>query len=365
MIAHVPSAGEPAPWFARPEIGTFDELAGRHIVLFFFGSAGRRDVAEALAEFERQAESFDGEHATFIGISNDPDDRELGRLGEPPSGQRYLYDFDFVLTGLYGLAASGAAAGPDGIRPTIFVISPILQIIGVLALDDPAALVGRVTALLPDASAIRPQGLGEAPVLLVPQIFDAEFCRELIRLHGTTAGSEGGVMIERDGKSVLEVDRSFKRRFDCEVTSEPARQRIASLIGRRLAPIVDRVFQFRATRVERFLIGCYDASTGGYFRPHRDNTTSSTAHRRFALTINLNAEDYEGGDLRFPEFGQRTYRAPTGGAIVFSCGLLHEAMPVTRGRRYAFLPFLYDEAAEQLRVANKKLVVKNTGERAA
>ena len=54
----------------------------------------------------------------------------------------------------------------------------------------------------------------------------------------------------------------------------------------------------------------------------------------------------------FPEFGQRTYRAPTGGAVVFSCSLLHEATPVTSGRRYAFLPFLYDEAARKVRDAN-------------
>jgi hypothetical protein len=26
---------------------------------------------------------------------------------------------------------------------------------------------------------------------------------------------------------------------------------------------------------------------------------------------------------------------------VFSCALLHEALPVKRGKRYAFLPFLY------------------------
>ena len=36
--------------------------------------------------------------------------------------------------------------------------------------------------------------------------------------------------------------------------------------------------------------------------------------RRFAVTINLNSEEYEGGDLMFPEFGRAVYRAPTGGA---------------------------------------------------
>ena len=63
------------------------------------------------------------------------------------------------------------------------------------------------------------------------------------------------------------------------------------------------------------------------------------------------AED-EARDLVFPEFGRRTYRAPVGGAIVFSCGALHEVTPIARGRRYAFLPFLYGEADAALRVAN-------------
>ena len=121
---------------------------------------------------------------------------------------------------------------------------------------------------------------------------------------------------------------------------------------RRLVPQIKRAFQFDATRMERYLISAYDADTGGYFRPHRDNTTLGTAHRRFAVSINLNAEDFEGGDLRFPEFGQRTYRPPTGGAVVFSCSLLHEATPVTNGTRYCILPFLYDDAAAQIRLAN-------------
>ena len=87
----------------------------------------------------------------------------------------------------------------------------------------------------------------------------------------------------------------------------------------------------------------------------------ATAHRRFAVSINLNAEEFEGGDLRFPEFGPRTYRPPTGGAVVFSCSLLHEATPVTQGRRYAFLPFLYDEAGERVRAENLRFLAEPDG----
>jgi hypothetical protein len=39
---------------------------------------------------------------------------------------------------------------------------------------------------------------------------------------------------------------------------------------------------------------------------------------------------------------------------VFSCSLLHEVPRVTRGKRYAFLPFLYDDAAAALRQRNSK-----------
>ena len=73
---------------------------------------------------------------------------------------------------------------------------------------------------------------------------------------------------------------------------------------------------------------------------------------------NLN-KDYDGCDLVFPEFGSRSYRAPHGGAIVFSCGALHQVTPVTRGHRYAFLAFLYGEADAALREKNDAKLVQS------
>ena len=54
----------------------------------------------------------------------------------------------------------------------------------------------------------------------------------------------------------------------------------------------------------------------------------------------------------FPEFGRKVYRPPEGGALVFSCGALHQVTPVTKGRRYAFLAFLHGEEDAKRRVAN-------------
>jgi predicted 2-oxoglutarate/Fe(II)-dependent dioxygenase YbiX len=53
----------------------------------------------------------------------------------------------------------------------------------------------------------------------------------------------------------------------------------------------------------------------------------------------------------FPEFGRQFCTTP-GGAVVFSCSPLHEATPVTAGKRYAFLPFFYDEEGAKIRQAN-------------
>jgi predicted 2-oxoglutarate/Fe(II)-dependent dioxygenase YbiX len=68
-----------------------------------------------------------------------------------------------------------------------------------------------------------------------------------------------------------------------------------------------------------------------------------SSHRRFAASINLNTEEFEGGELRFAEYGDQRYRPATGDAIVFSSSILHEALEVRSGRRLVLLAFLYGE----------------------
>ena len=106
------------------------------------------------------------------------------------------------------------------------------------------------------------------------------------------------------------------------------------------------------TRIERHIVGGYSAEDGGHFRPHTDNGqgVGPTAHRRFAVSINLN-DDFDGGEVVFPEYNTVGYKAPAGWAVVFPCAALHSVQPVTRGTRYAYLPFVYDEAGARIREA--------------
>jgi hypothetical protein len=135
-----------------------------------------------------------------------------------------------------------------------------------------------------------------------------------------------------------------QRRCD-HVVQDPQRSReLAATIGRRVMPELSKAFAYRASRFEGFKIACYQASDRGFFRAHRDNLSPATAHRRFALTLNLN-DGYEGGQLRFPEYGPELYRPATGAALLFSCSHLHEVLEVTAGRRFVLLSFLFGDEA--------------------
>jgi predicted 2-oxoglutarate/Fe(II)-dependent dioxygenase YbiX len=190
-----------------------------------------------------------------------------------------------------------------------------------------------------------------APLLIVPRVFDFQLCEVLIQFYQKLGGEESGFLLDVKGQTTRVVDHRLKRRSDLTVAHPQLREAIRSQIVRRLLPAIGQFFQFQATRMDRTIVACYDGAVGGHFYRHRDNVNIGAQHRRFAVTINLN-KDYEGCDLVLPEFGRRAYRAPVGGAVVFSCGALHQVTPVASGRRYAFLAFLYGEADAALREAN-------------
>jgi predicted 2-oxoglutarate/Fe(II)-dependent dioxygenase YbiX/peroxiredoxin len=322
----------------------FNTVGGRHVLLLFFGSASLEVASEALDHIQRNRDLFDDHTACFFGVTVDSTDVEAGRIATQFPGIRFFLDYDRKVSTLYGAADGGQY------RPYWLLLDKQLRVLRRFAVTDGEQAI----AGLRESIAQDPRDEW-APVLTVPHLFEPQLCRALIQLYEQQGGTESGFMRDVAGKTVGIIDPVMKRRKDCTIEEGELRQAINARLVRRLRPAIKRAFQFEATRIERYIVACYEAEAG-HFKPHRDNTTLGTAHRRFAVTINLNAGDYEGGDLRFPEFGRRTYRAPTGGAIVFSCSLLHEATPVTKGRRYAFLPFLYDDEAAKVRVENSRFL---------
>lgn len=348
-----PSWGEPVPWFKAKALSgnpafALDTAAGRPILLLFFGSAAQPACASALARVSANRALFDDVRGCFFGVTIDPSDESQGRIAQRIPGLRFFLDYDRAVSRLFG------ASEGDGYTPFWLVVDRQLRIAGRFNLADAEQAFACFAALTKAAAEN-----ASAPVLIAPRVLEPELCQHLIALYEVNGGEESGFMREVEGKTVGLVDPSHKRRADMQIEDEDLRRALMVRIHNRLVPMIERAFQFRATRMERYIVACYDSAVGGHFRPHRDNTTKGTAHRRFAVSINLNADEFDGGDLCFPEFGPRLYRPPTGGAVVFSCSLLHEAKPVTRGRRFAFLPFLYDDAAAMIRERNNAYLGDN------
>ncbi len=338
--------GDSAPWFRASAVGgnadyAFHTAGGRVILMLFAGTATQPEVAAAIAALVQVRDRFDDAKAAFFGVSVDPADVREGRIAQALPGIRWFLDADRAISTAYG------AIEGQQYRPHWLLLDRAMRVVAMAGIDRTDTIFAALDALLAEAEA--PEST--APVLIVPRIFEPSMCQRLIALWNDGEQEDSGFMREIDGVTRGLVDYSLKRRTDVSIVEDRLQKALRARMLRFLLPAIERAFQFSATRIERYIVARYDAS-GGYFGPHRDNTTKGTAHRRFACTINLNAGEYDGGDLRFPEFGQQTYRAPTGGAVVFSCSLLHEATPVTRGERYAFLPFFYDEAGAALRAAN-------------
>jgi peroxiredoxin len=346
--------GDPAPWFGAPLIGdgvfNLGVAAGRWIVLGFLGSPAEARADRELSALLRDIALFDEDKIVFCGIFTTPPADPAPYIAMSTPAVSFLADYDGAISRAFGAAE----------MPRTVVLDPMLRAVADIAWDDVsghAATVHNVLKSLPavdDAAGVPLT----APALIVPRVFDFELCDFLVQVYDKVGGKDSGFLLDSDGNTATVVDYRIKRRNDLSILVPEIRDIVRGQIVRRLIPAIERFFQFSATRMDRYIVACYDSAIGGHFHRHRDNVNVGAQHRRFAVTINLNS-DYGGCDLTFPEFGRRTYRAPRGGAIVFSCGALHQVTPVTRGKRYAFLAFLYSEADAALREANDAKIVQS------
>lgn len=360
-------AGDPAPWFhqrsfANPRYA-FDSAAGRYIVLCFFGSATDEHSQEALRAVLSRPDLFDDDTASFFGVSMDSGDETETRVRNRYPGYRFLWDFDGSVSRLYGASPVDADSGQVSLLRRWVVLDPTLRVLEVVPFAQDRSDIGILIAFLDGLPPIdRFAGFPlQAPIIVLPNVFERDFCRKLIELYETKGGMESGFMHEVDGKTVGVTDHRHKRRRDYHIEEDDIIAFAQGRFVRRVIPEIRKVHQYDVTRMERYIVACYAAEDNAHFAAHRDNTTKGTQHRRFAVSVNLN-DDFDGGEVSFPEYGSRSFKAPVGGAVVFSCSLLHAVSEVTRGRRYAFLPFLYDDAAAKIREDNNRFLDGSIGE---
>lgn len=209
--------------------------------------------------------------------------------------------------------------------------------------DDLAGLVMRATEICRNQVPGYEPGLlvTQAPVLLIPRILEQQECDYLIEFWKDGEKRRNEISSGTLGQSLAARSAEVKRRADVLVPQDdnPANKLIQMRVARRVVPEMYKAFNFDARAYDIGRIGCYDSSDSGFFRPHRDILSDDAENpRKFALSLNLN-DDYSGGALRFPEYGERTYSPAKGAGVVFSCSLLHEALPVETGQRFGLFLF--------------------------
>jgi peroxiredoxin len=360
------TAGDPAPWFfqrsfANPRYA-FNTAGGRYIVLCFFASANDGHSHAAITAVRSRPKFFNDINACFFGVSFDPKDETEKRVADHYPGYRYFWDFDRTVGRLFGALPRETDDQDTPARRLWVILDPSLRVLRIIPFaedqSDIAALLTYLDAL-PPASRFTGFDL-QAPILVLPNVFEPAFCRKLVDLYEAHGGEESGFMREVNGRTVAVHDHGHKRRKDYTIEDPEVVKETQTRFMRRVAPMIHRAHQFKVTHMERYIVSCYAAEDEAHFRAHRDNTTKGTAHRRFAASVNLN-DDFDGGEVSFPEFSPKGFKAPVGGAVVFSCSLLHAVSKVTRGRRFAFLPFLYDGEAAKLREANNAYLGEGVG----
>ncbi len=316
--------GERAPDFALPR-------RDREEVTRFYGLAGGRPTILLFA----------GEHLEAVvdlpadlAARHRPDvDVHLIVRAPVATGDPAFVDAEGKVHEAYGAR--------DG-QPVAIVLDPNLRVVDHVGIDDADAAIAAIGEVLPapsvDGGELAPR---VAPVLFVPDALAPSWCEQLIDRWSNEGSVETGVETIVDGERAEATDVRRKRRRDHTVTDQQLLRQLTQHIGARVIPELEKAFAFQAGGFEGFKIGCYTAEDRGHFEAHRDNLSAGTAHRRFGLTINLNA-DYDGGELRFPEYGPTRYRPAAGEALVFSGSHLHEVLPVERGQRFVLLSFVLE-----------------------
>lgn len=194
-----------------------------------------------------------------------------------------------------------------------------------------------------------------APVLVLPGAFLPELCARLVRLfedplpsYPSDGFTSEGHARER-GNFKVEHGGDYGRMTELVLREPHIVGPLDGFLQNTVKPLVEKVFQSPLSTREDWRLARY-AAPGGFIAPHRDCTTPQTRHRRFTMTVNLTAGDYEGGELCFPEFGPDLYAVERGTAVLWSAHLLHEVRPVTRGTRVVLGIHLGDERAAAARL---------------
>jgi predicted 2-oxoglutarate/Fe(II)-dependent dioxygenase YbiX len=326
--------GDRVPNFQLPSkdglkrIFYFEVKGGPIILLIARGPTAA--INNCFAELASCMEFIDGHGGQVFGITDD-----CSKVKDNVSPAIIFEDAEGGLSDLLMAVPNGT---PSNFK--ILILDPNQRVVAQFLINEPRRDINASMKALdrilntPRSPAMTMQY--GAPALLMDNLIDEDLCNRLI--EGWKNDHQEGQV--NDGKNNA-PDASIKKNREHVVRDLDLRREIASTIGPRIMPELEKAFNFeQRLRFEAFTILSYSDDREDFFAPHRDNLRN-TQKRRFAMSLNLN-DGYEGGELWFPEYGKHKYLPAAGSGVIFSCSLLHEALPVTKGQRWVMVTFMCD-----------------------
>jgi peroxiredoxin len=342
-------------------------MAGTPVVIFFFPKLSISGCEQILSDYATLHEKFAAAGAEIIAIG----------LENPQASRNYAISHNIPYPMLPAEHLTGnhpamqilkhynvllpAGKGEYAVNSFSVIIDENSRIRKICTITNHLSHAGEVLQNLQTILPVRQsrEVSMQAPVLLIDNVLTQEECDHLIHVWHTQGNVDSGSMKTINGKTVGVYDYDRKIRRDHFIKDSSLLTHLDITMRRRVFPQISKAFHFDCTRREDYKIACYDAERKGYFRKHRDNTTAATAHRVWAMSLNLNSDQYEGGHLRFPEFSNDLYKPKTGSALIFSGSMMHEATDVINGKRFVLLQFFYGEKEAEIRKSNRHLLIEN------
>jgi peroxiredoxin/predicted 2-oxoglutarate/Fe(II)-dependent dioxygenase YbiX len=338
------AVGDPAPRVVAldqegaPAYSHADLVAGKPVVLLF--CQGARDLPSGLlAAFRDAYQAFQALEASIFALSRLPVEANREAHAALRLPFKLLADATGDVFRTYG--------ADDG--RMVVILDGNHRIARLLRDGAPEPPVEAALSYLREHLApCRERMTSHAPILLLPRVLDDGDCARLIEqwhrpvnVWPSSDGFRSEGHLREQGDFKVGHSGVYGQMMEYVVRDAAVQRFLDQCFNRRVAGEMRKAFQTGVSQRENYRIVRYDSQSGGVLHAHRDNSTKEIAHRRFTMTINLNAGDYEGGALRFREYGDHLYEVERGTAVIWSASLLHEVMPVTKGARFVLGVHMY------------------------
>ena len=315
----------------------FDPFPGRAIALAFLGSAADPAAEAALAALSANRRLVDDGEAAFFAV-----------IAESGSGPEIALEARFP--SIVFLWDGGEMARAFGADRSLVILDPMLRVVDVAPLDEADRVLRRFETIVAAQRRLRPPRRRRfSPWRMFSSLNSAPISSPASSASG---GKDSGFMQDH-GRA---VSREFRRQLETPPrfpSDRPAPDRQSQSAHRAKDLPGDQegvpdalqpgssATSSRATMPRPADISVLIATT-----PGSRSRIAGSQSRSISTRISRAAR------FRFPNTALQTFKAAPGTAVVFSASILHEVSRVTRGRRYVFLTFLFDEEAERVRQAN-------------